>query len=203
MSLPQPLGCMTRRPVPNAINGVPGKVGWHMARLLPGHAATAAVLAAFGVGALALATWGGHLLTVDLLIVEAPMLVLILGGLLLVGAALTVFMGFRGEEGPAPAVPAHVAFMSKQAQPEYDAAARAKLPPRAVRPSAPSTAPAEMIRLDEEIQEVSREINKAGVMLATGKLSREGYMTYVDELKKKRGDLEAARIELEMRRHSA
>lgn len=63
--------------------------------------------------------------------------------------------------------------------------------------------PPEVLSIDSKIREVTREINKAGVMLATGKLSRDGYSQYVDDLKKQRGDLEAAKIDLEMKRHHA
>ncbi|HVL48209.1 MAG TPA: hypothetical protein VM889_06610 [Candidatus Thermoplasmatota archaeon] len=49
----------------------------------------------------------------------------------------------------------------------------------------------EIHRLEETIRDLNKKISRASVMLGTGKLSPEGYARYVDDLKKKRGELEA------------
>jgi hypothetical protein len=84
-----------------------------------------------------------------------------------------------------------VAFTSRSAQaieiPSTDASAKA--PPPVSRES----------DLDAQIRELTRKINRAGVMLATGKLSEKGYTKYVDDLKRQRGILEADRVHREWR----
>lgn len=138
----------------------------------------------------------------------------IAGGLLLcVFGVILVLMPGR-VEGPAPSVPAHVAFNQKAA---VRPLSESLLPPRPVPAAASATAPAlpphkplapvpptprnrepSLAQLDDEIQELTRKINKAGVMLATGQLSTQGYQHYVGDLKKQRGKLEATRVKAEL-----
>lgn len=125
-----------------------------------------------------------------------------LGGFLLglTGVMLSIFSMPR-HEPPAPAVPAHVAFAQKRAPAPTEI-----VPVRAPAP-APRPAPREtpgtdtsLTGIETEIRELTRRINKAGVMLATGQLSDQGYAQYVAELKQRRGNLEASRVRAELRR---
>ncbi len=50
--------------------------------------------------------------------------------------------------------------------------------------------------LDSELKEVNARINRAMVMLGTGKLSNEGYSAYVDELKQRRAELESRKVSI-------
>jgi len=72
-------------------------------------------------------------------------------------------------------------------------------------PSAPAPAPAPLTRkeaalasLDAEIKVITRKIGKARVMLATGQLSKEGYVHYVKGLELKRAELEKSRVRTEI-----
>lgn len=128
--------------------------------------------------------------------VEGWMLATGVGFAFLVVGAIQVAFSLRADEVETGIVPATVAFNSRTAQP---------LPPseprRVARPAAkPASDPRgqALHRLDEEIRDVTRRINKAGVMLATGQLSDDGYAKYVDELKHERGQLEARRVKLEL-----
>lgn len=120
----------------------------------------------------------------------------------------------RQEEAPV-LVPAHVSFHQRtpriETPPDAPMAAAAPfIPPSAKRatpvqgaPAAAAPAPkpaasapvSRTSTLDEQIRELTRQISKAGVMLATGQLSQEGYRHYVSELKVRKGKLEAARID--------
>ena len=122
------------------------------------------------------------------------------GGFLLVaGGALLAVLSFRQAPEPVAVVPAEVAFVTRTARPIL-------VPDRVVLPAARRVAtrrPEEqeaMTRLDDEIRDLTRQINKAGVMLATGQISHQGYASYVGDLKKRRGDLEASRVRLELHR---
>ncbi len=92
-------------------------------------------------------------------------------------------------------IPAHVAFMGRTARADPLVAAA---PTPAAAPSTPTKRDSAIARLDEQIRELTRDISRAGVMRATGKLSDDGYLHYVDRLKKKRADLEGARVEHEL-----
>lgn len=130
--------------------------------------------------------------------------------LAIAGSMILLFMIRRVEEAK-PHVPAHVAFAQRMHVP-------ALLPPPAPPPArpAPASAPrlpaptpapqqrlapprADIVSLDTQIRELTRQINKAGVMLATGQLSQGGYLAYVEDLKKQRGSLEAQRVRAELR----
>lgn len=174
---------------------------------------------------LVLATLGGVSLTLGL--VRVPFLATSVGGLPAYGLASlagvvfllsgTLFMVFsvRTPEVEAEILPAHVAFMSRS-----NAAVQEELRQLAATPKPkPTTTPAAaavaakpvqvdpeqvaMDRLNREIRELTRAINKAGVMLATGQLSDGGYAQYVEELKKQRGTLEADRLRIELRKKTS
>ena len=119
-------------------------------------------------------------------------------GILVAGVILTIF-SFRPSIEQAPIVPAHVAFASRTPRP-IDMPERVCLPtPRAASSRAPADEAA-VSRLDDEIRDLTRQISKAGVMLATGQISHQGYASYVSELKKRRGDLEASRVRIELQK---
>lgn len=114
----------------------------------------------------------------------------------LTGVLLAIFSIPR-HEPPAPAVPAHVAFTQKKS--------RAPLPMLdRVTPTSPMRQPARtdasLVNIEAEIRDITRRINRAGVMLATGQLSDQGYAQYVSELKQRRGNLEAHFVRAELRR---
>lgn len=118
------------------------------------------------------------------------------GALYLLGLTIA----FTGRRGPQPeaSIPAHIAFASRTAQDLVPA-------PRAARPATarPQVTDPHLVALqgiDEQIRDITRRINKAGVMLATGKLSGDAYTKYVNELKRQRGALEADRVHLEIRK---
>lgn len=121
------------------------------------------------------------------------------GGLFLLGFA-TMVTG-RKKPQPEASIPAHIAFSSKM---DGELAP----PPRVARPAqarAEITDPhlIALQSIDEEIRDLTRRINKAAVMLATGKLSGDAYTKYVDELKRQRGALEADRVHIEIRKRAA
>ena len=162
----------------------------------------AAGLAMTGVGGigLGLGLLRAAVVPATLLGVSGHALVSGLGFSVLVsGILLTLFSLRRAPEAP-PIVPAHVAFVTKTPRP-------VAIPERPPAPAAPRALPAHkpqedpaMTRLDDEIRDLTRQINKAGILLATGQISRQGYASYVEDLKKKRGDLEASRVRLELHR---
>ena len=145
----------------------------------------------------------------------------ITGFVLLLGGLLIATFAFQRVEPPADVVPAEVAFSSRMRVagvpelPVPNLAAPPVRPMAAAAPSAaaptPAAAPApraarvpvsrdgRLAGIDEEIKELTRKISKAGVMLATGQISQQGYASFVDELKKERGRLEAQRVSLEMK----
>ena len=144
------------------------------------------------------------------------------GGVGLVGGGiLLILLSFTSRKESASVVPAEVAF-SRQPTPRPmaipEARPTASPSPRAspsmplaassvaaALPSAPpvSESPEQIAlkRITAEIRELTRAINKAGVMLATGQISSQGYAQYVEELKQQRGVLERDRVQLEMRNH--
>lgn len=164
-----------------------------MSRLSLGHVVSAAVLGTAGAGLLVAGVSRAPVLPASVWYVSGGTFASVVGSVLLAGAALLLVFSVKKDPEPAPSVPAHVAFTSKPIHRPLEA-------PDPVHHARPTRAvPRELADLDVKIREVTREINKAGVMLATGKLSREGYAQYVDDLKRQRGDLEAARMSLEMR----
>lgn len=125
---------------------------------------------------------------------------LALGALLLLSGLLILAVGLRKPEPQLTIPPAHVTFYQQVKRevpiPEaHTATASDTLEPM-------DASDLELHRLDVQIREVSRKINKATVMLGTGKLSDEGYKRYVEDLKAERADLEAARVKIEMARDS-
>ena len=161
-------------------------------------------------GGLTLAAAGALLLALGLL--RSPLLPPGLGGgitgpaaatvvgfvLAMAGAILSIFT-FRHVPEQAPVTPAHVAFMTRTPRP-IDAPERVHMPPRIAPRPRSSKEQATMTRIDDEIRDLTRKINKAGVMLATGQISHQGYAQYVDDLKKQRGALEANRVRIELHR---
>lgn len=130
--------------------------------------------------------------------------------LLFAGIAATL-VALAREEDPAPLRTATEAFHARM-QSDFEmlnaAPPRpigAPPPMRAAGLGAPIMTPSmqrldpALFRLDEEIRDITRRINKAGVKLATGQLSDEGYAQYVEELKRQRGQLEAQRVRIELR----
>lgn len=123
-------------------------------------------------------------------------------------AALGVAIAVRDLTRPPPAPapkPAHLAFLEKQRHavpvPTRMGAGVEKLDGTtpASPPAAATGAPASPLEgVEEQLREVSREIGRAKVMYGTGKLSSEGYRSYVADLETKRGDLEAKRARILM-----
>lgn len=134
----------------------------------------------------------------------------IAGFVLLLGGMLIALFAFQRREEPVAVVPAEVAFATRMRAPPPvlplpSPAPSPRTAPKSA-PLAPAPAPAaaaprdaKLQGIDGEIRELTRKINKAGVMLATGQISQQGYASYVEELKKQRGELEAKRVEIEMR----
>lgn len=116
------------------------------------------------------------------------------------GVAIAVKELMRPPPPPAPK-PATQAFLEKQrhALPTPKRMETPTAAPRApdVAEAAP-VAPTPVEAIETQIQDLSREIGRAKVMYGTGKLSGEGYRSYVADLEKKRGDLEARRARLLM-----
>lgn len=160
------------------------------------HLAVGGVLAALGASALSAGTLAPGLLPSLVLGMPGATLALVVGGVLVVGGLIIMALAYRRVEPELDIVPAHVAFSAKSHAREEEVPLPARRPARTQ-----SAVPPEIASLDAQIREITREINKAGVMLATGKLSRDGYAQYVDDLKRQRGDLEAARIDIELKRH--
>jgi hypothetical protein len=155
-------------------------------------------MAAAGGASLGLGFFRPWVLPPTVLGLSGPALAASLGlALLFPGVVLSVFSIRRAPE-PAPIVPAHVAFVTRTPRP-LPMPERPAMPARRASAPKPAEDPA-MAKLDEEIRELTRQINKAGILLATGQLSRQGYASYVEDLKKKRGDLEASRVRIELHR---
>lgn len=139
----------------------------------------------------------------------------VLGGvvLLLTGLLLALF-AFRPQEEPLDMMPAHLAFSTRMVvAPSALEPALAPVPAPAPGPRAAPQAPARAAYaqaplprpsapmppgLDEEIRELTRQISRAGVLLATGQLSDQGYAQYVGDLKRRRAELEARRVRAEL-----
>lgn len=127
----------------------------------------------------------------------------VLGAACLGVGAILFARAFTKRPGPAPLVPAHIAFSTKQnpliEPPLLDRSTRAprttSAPPLGRSAARPASDDAE-----GHIQDLTRKINRAGVMLATGKLSSEGYAKYVEDLKRQRTALEAATMRRDLRK---
>ncbi|HET6405027.1 MAG TPA: hypothetical protein VFH78_10295 [Candidatus Thermoplasmatota archaeon] len=135
------------------------------------------------------------------------------GGVLGVAGAVILVLATRVQPEEPDIVPAHVAFQSRMSvQPLTPMPTPAggrmvseeRARPRLQAPAAPiqrrvGPSREDIDGMSAQIQELTKKINKAGVMLATGQLSQEGYLAYVDDLKRQRGNLEAAKVRAEMR----
>lgn len=137
-------------------------------------------------------------------------LALVAGAVLMLAGTLILVFSFRREEEVLTTVPAHVAFVSRMNVEEVLPTPVARGPggsgssARLPSPQAPAQrrlAPArdDIASLDVQIRELTKKINKAGVMLATGQLSQQGYLAYVDDLKRQRAKLEASRVRAELK----
>lgn len=167
-----------------------------MANASRGHVVAAVLIGGLGLVALALAYGGGASLP-GVLGLPGSTLALVTGWVLAFSGLLLLVIGRKKAEAPGPTVPAHVAFAARHAPIVFE-------PDPTPRPrSAPAVAPIpEVAMMETRIRELTREINRAGVMLATGKLSSAGYGYYVDKLKAERSELEAAKLDFELGRVS-
>ncbi len=68
--------------------------------------------------------------------------------------------------------------------------------PQVANRAAVAALPPELVALENDLKELNVRINRATVMLGTGKLSREGYAAYVDEIKSQRAELESRKVRL-------
>lgn len=131
--------------------------------------------------------------------------------LTITGGMILLFTMQKREE-PQPQVLAHVAFAQRMVAPSIvprpvPAPPRQAPAPSAARLPQPSSVAQQRVApprndltsLDAQIRGLTRQINKAGVMLATGQLSQGGYLAYVEDLKKQRGSLEAQRVRAELK----
>lgn len=161
-----------------------------MARLVPARAFLAALF--LGAGSAALGSGFLGIAAVPARIGPVPGAVVfeVAGGVLLILGLVVAMRAFEKPDGPLPSVPAHVAFTQRQVQPLV---APPRPAPRVAKPASPAS------EIDEQIRECTRKINRAAVMLATGKLSNEGYARYVETLKKERGQLERERVKREFK----
>lgn len=165
-----------------------------MSHLAWGRASLAVFLVGAGGTALAAGFLGLSFVPASVAGVSGPAAADVLGGVLLL---LGVVVGTRAwvkDEAPAPSIPAHVAFSRRQEQP--------LVAPEVKKPQPRAAKPAGLIEIDEQIREVTKKINRASVMLATGKLSDAGYVRYVDALKAQRGSLESERVKKEFKGNS-
>lgn len=158
---------------------------------------------------LALTGIGGFALTLGLLRSPAlgllipgavgQALAVLVGGILLSIGILVTLLSIRPTPEPVTVVPAHVAFASRAPRVE-PMPEKIHIPYRHAASRRRPEEQAAMTRLDEQIRDLTRRINKAGVMLATGQISHHGYASYVDDLKKQKGALEANRVRMELHR---
>ena len=176
------------------------------------HLAVGVVFALAGAGSLCAGLLHASWLPGSFLTLTGASLASIVGFVLLLGGLLMALFAFQRPEEVAAVVPAEVAFASRmvattavlpvpvpaaRARPTRPAAAAPPMPAHVAAPADPRRA--HVAGIDGQIRELTRRINKAGVMLATGQISQQGYASYVDDLKRQRGALEAKRVELEMR----
>lgn len=176
-----------------------------------GHVAVGGFSATLGTTFLVAGVMRPAFLEGDLLDTPYWSLALTCGAVLTISGLLIMLFMIQKKVEPAPAVPAHVAFATRMSVPPLVPPLPAPAPrpqpasvPRLPTPAAPKEqrlAPvrADIVSLDAQIRELTRQINKAGVMLATGQLSQGGYLAYVEDLKKQRGSLEAQRVRAELK----
>lgn len=160
-----------------------------------GHAAVGTVSLVLGLGLLGLGL-ARPPFAEGMVLMSPVWSLLAVGGLvLLLSGALVLVFTFRPQPEPPATVPAYVAFSQKMPKPQL-------VPPPPARPPRPARAAtvlsADAAGIDAEIRELTRKINKAGVLLATGQLSQQGYLAYVEDLKRTRGRLEAERVGVEL-----
>lgn len=165
------------------------------------------MVAAVGAFSLALGFLQSPLLPDALVGLPGWSIAIVVGFVLVLSGVMLAIFSFRHREEEAPITPAHVAFVQKAPKPvAATPPVKRAAPVVAAGPSRPGVRSPEdvaLVRLDGEIRELTRAINKAGVMLATGQISEQGYAHYVEELKQQRGVLEADRVRLEMRQKKA
>lgn len=130
----------------------------------------------------------------------------IIGAVVALGALGVAVLELKQPAEPEEVVPAHVAFLAPpprtaESPPALVERVEAPTMPRPPPPPLPALTPDEVRKrtLESEIRDLSKQINRAGVMLATGKLSEGGYTQYVEDLKRRRGKLEADRLALELK----
>ncbi|HUR68082.1 MAG TPA: hypothetical protein VM370_02465 [Candidatus Thermoplasmatota archaeon] len=189
-----------------------------------GHIVVGGASAAIGAACLVLGVMKPAALRADFLATPLWALAITSGLVLALAGALILVFTFRKPEELAPEVPAHVAFNSRMTIPDIvphlaglpraaadsppaPAPAAASVPAAAARLPAPAPvhqqrlAPRsdDLAAMDAQIRELTKKINKAGVMLATGQLSQQGYLAYVEDMKRQRAKLEAQRVRAELR----
>lgn len=165
-----------------------------MARRSPGRVAFGLLLVVSAAAASA-AAW------FDVAPMPVPKMVVLASAAVLLVLGLAIALTGRRAPQPEASIPAHIAFAMRTPQ-ELRPAPRGARPAMA-RPEATDPHSIALQDIDDEVRDLTRRINKAGVMLATGKLSGDAYTKYVDELKRQRGSLEADRVHLELRKRTA
>lgn len=186
-----------------------------------GHARVGGVCLALGAGLLVVGLVRPAFASGAFLETPVWALFITAGSVLALAGAFILIFTFRAPPAESDVVPAHVAFASRMSAPPIlptrptpsSAGARrgvsgASSPvvasPRIQSPAPPvqqrvGPSQSDIDGMSAQIHELTRKINKAGVMLATGQLSQEGYLAYVDDLKRQRGNLEAQRVRAELR----
>lgn len=162
-----------------------------VSHLVWGRAWLAALLISAGGAALAGGFLGLAFVPPSIAGFSGPVVADIAGGVLLLVGLIVATRAWAKDEAPAPSIPAHVAFSRRQEQP--------MVVPDIKKPTPRATKHAGLIEIDDQIREVTKKINRASVMLATGKLSDAGYTRYVDALKTQRGSLESERVKKELK----
>jgi hypothetical protein len=176
-----------------------------MGHLSPGRAIVAGLFVGTGAAVAAVTLIRPGVLTADAWDVRSAAVAV--AGVLALAVGFVLFgRAFQPPPSPAPSIPAHVAFSQRasvdpMALPQREAVASkpvAKLSGTAPALGTPRpTAATAADDPDEQIRELTRRINRAGVMLATGKLSGEGYAKYVEDLKRQRSQIEASKAHRE------
>lgn len=186
------------------------------------HAAVGSVTAVLGLAALVATIVRPEWSFAPFLGTPAWVLLATAGAVLLLAGGCVLGFSFRPPPEEADFVRAHVAFNSRMSVPSAVLSAAPTPMPRPIAALSPPPAPAARAQparlpaptpspsqrvppikadvrdLDAQIRELTKNISKAGVMLATGQLSQEGYLAYVDDLKAKRAKLEAQRVRAEL-----
>lgn len=194
---------------------------------LKGHATLGVVSTALGIGAIGAGLMRVGPLASAFVGTPAWALAVTAGSVLLLAGGFALLFSFRPAPEEPDIVPAHVAFNSRMNAPsvvpmttprpataaaprarpapashdeEEDAPGSARLPtPKPQAKSRVAPIKEDIANIDGQIRDLTRRINKAGVMLATGQLSQQGYLAYVEDLKAQRAKLEAQRVRAELR----